>query len=158
MPQHGGMTASILTCQRVTCQEAWSTPFWKGIVDDYAREVSYPDLPADPNWDRYLELEAAGILRPIGLFDGDRLVGFATYLLYELPHFKGTRLASCEGIFAEPDVRKRGGGIKLIRALFRAAKEDGAHGIFLGAKAGTAAAKVYERLAEPMNVLFWRKL
>ena len=70
-PHHSGMTACILTCRRVTCQEAWSTPFWKGIVDDYAREVSYPDLPADPNWDRYLELEAAGLLRPISFFDGE---------------------------------------------------------------------------------------
>jgi len=125
---------------------------------EYTQDVSYTDLPADPDWDAYLKLEKSDVLRPIGIFDGERLIGFSTYLLYQLPHFAGKCLASCESLWLDLDYRKQGAGMILIKALFEFSKEDGAYGIYLGAKVGSRAAKVYERVAEPMNLLFWKKL
>ncbi len=149
---------STIHCSRITCQEAWDNPSWPKIEREYAQDVQYPDLPADPNWDQYLALEAAGALRCIGVFDGEKLIGFANYVLYSLPHFAGKRLASSESVWVDLDYRGQGVGHMLIQALFDYAKEDGVFGMYLGAKIGTRAAKVFEKIATPMNVLYWRKL
>lgn len=151
------MTSNI-HCRRIKCQEAWDSPQWSKIRAEYAKDVQYPDLPADPDWDQYRLLEASGVLRCVGIFDGEKLIGFANYTLYSLPHFAGKRLASSESLWLDLDYRHQGVGHQLIQALFDFAKEDGAFGIYLGAKIGTRAAEVFEKIATPMNVLFWRKL
>ena len=145
-------------CRRITCREAWGSREWPKIEAEYAKDVQYPDLKPDPDWDQYERLEAAGVLRPVGLFDGERLIGFANYMLYSLPHFAGKKLASSESLWVDLDYRHTGAGRKLIQALFDFAKEDGVFGIYLGAKIGTRAAQVFEKIATPMNVLYWRKL
>lgn len=145
-------------CRRITCREAWSSREWPKIEREYGEDVQYPDLKPDPDWEQYEQLEAAGVLRPIGVFDGDRLIGFANYMLYTIPHFAGKRLASSESLWVDKDYRHTGAGRLLISRLFDFAREDGAFGIYLGAKIGTRAAQVFEKIATPMNVLYWRKL
>lgn len=149
---------STIHCRRITCQEAWDSPQWPKILTEYAHDVQYSDLRADPDLEQYRALEASGALRCVGVFDGEKLIGFANYLLYSLPHFAGKRLASSESIWVDLDYRHQGVGHQLIQALFDFAKEDGVYGLYLGAKLGTRAAEIFSRIAKPMNVLFWRKL
>lgn len=144
--------------RRITCREAWENPAWPEVEKGYAKEVVYPDLPPDPDYETYLQLEKSGVLRSIGVFDGDKIVGFANYTLYRLPHFAGRNLAACESIWVDERYRRRGCGLRLCRAMFKFAKEDGVYGMYLGSKIGTNAAKLFEHLAVPMNLVFWKKL
>lgn len=150
--------AKTISFRRISCQEALNSPRWPQIQAAYEDECRYPDLPADLDVDAYCALEASGAFHAIGAFDGAELVGFATYILYSIPHFKGRRLASCESIWLDRAYRVRGNGMRLIDEMMRLAKEDGAYGIYLGAKVGTAAERAYSHVATPMNILFWRKL
>lgn len=152
------MTSQTLSFRRITCQEAWDSPQWPHIQAAYSAAVTYPDLQADPDFEAYRALEAAGVLRCVGAFDGEKLVGFANYILYGLPHFKGKRLASSESLWLDDAYRGRGLGRQLIESMGAFAREDGAYGMYLGAKIGTPGEKALARFAEPMNVLFWRRL
>lgn len=148
------MTAKI-ACKRISCREVFAHPT---LIDAYGKDVNYPDLPGDPDEARYCALEDAGTMRTLGVFVDGVLAGFASYFVYSIPHFKDRTLSTCESIYVEPAYRSKGAGAALIRALLKAAKADGAYGIYLGARVGTDAARVFERIATPMNVLFWRKL
>lgn len=149
---------TALTCRRVTCREAWDSAEWPKIQAEYGADVRYPDLSPEPDWDLYLKLEAQRVLRCVGLFDGPRLVGFANYIVTQLPHFAGKRLASTESLWVDLDYRGRGAGRQLLGALQAFAREDGCYGIYLGAKVGSRAEKVLASFATPMNTLFWVKL
>lgn len=149
------MTISI---RRITCREAWENPAWPKIVKEYGEDVRYPDLEPEPDYDLYLWLEIRGTLHIIGAFDDDRLVGVASYVTTNLPHFKGKKLASSESLWLDNDYRKRGIGRSLIQVAEQSAKADGCYGFYWGIKRGTRAEQLFEKIATPMNVLFWRKL
>lgn len=147
-----------ISIRRITCREAWENPSWSKIVKEYGEDVKYPDLEPDPDYESYLWLEIKGTLHSVGAFDGDRLVGFVNYVTTKIPHFKGKTLASSESLWVDLDYRKTGVGRELIEAAERFAKEDGCYGIYWGVKKGTRAEKLFEKIATPMNVLFWKKL
>lgn len=154
------MSTKTFTCRRITCREAFSRPEWPALEKAYGEEILYEDLPPAPDRRMYELLEAQGILRPVGLFEGEELIGFAAYITTVLPHFGGGRvLATCESIWLREDRREgTGAGSLLLKTLFSCAKDDGAYGMYLGAKIGTQADKIFDRIAKPVNTLYWRKL
>ena len=97
-------------------------------------------------------------MHSVGAFDGDRLVGFVNYVTTTIPHFQGKRLASSESLWVDLDYRRAGVGRALIEAAERFAKEDGCYGFYWGVKKGTRAEQLFEKVATPMNTLFWKKL
>lgn len=144
---------------RATFSDLKSHPDFNLLVDSYGKEIVYDGFPEPAlNFEWYEAMESSGTLRTVLLLDGDRLAGFCQFTLSELPHFKGMRVAGTESIFVLPQYRKGGAALKLLREVFRYAKEEGARGIYLGAKTGSSAAKLFSVLAEPMNQLFWRPL
>ena len=149
------MTISI---QRITCREAWGNPAWPKIVKEYGEDVRYPDLEPDPDYQEYLWLEIKGTLHSVGAFDGDRLVGVVNYVTTTYPHFKWKRLASSESLCVDLAYRRAGVGRALFEAAERFAKEDGCYGFYWGVKKGTRAEQLFEKVATPMNTLFWKKL
>lgn len=142
----------------MTVAEFFNRPEANDIIAEYTTESGNPDLGnAMPSQKQYEQMERSEILNVIGAFDEDSLVGFVTVVVTMYPHF-GKLVGSVESIWLRKDKRAGGAGLRLLKAAFANAKERGAVGCYLGARFGSRQHKLYERLFQPMNVLFWKKL
>jgi len=89
------------------------------IVEKHWHEVGVhkEDVPLSVDYEKYRTLEAQGILKLISARQGDRLVGYASFLVLPHLHYSRTLHALNDAIFVDPAVR--GAGIKLIREAER---------------------------------------
>ena len=99
----------------------------------------------DPDWVAFGELERAGRLFCLGVFDGWALVGYS--LNIDVPahlHYRGTHYAQNSAFFVAKKHRRGGTGRALMAATEAAAKALGATRLLTHAKVGTA----YERMLD----------
>lgn len=131
-------------------------PEFMPLADAYAKEAGNPEFGEwRINKDWYADLERSGLGQAFGVFEDEKLVGFAYAVLNVQPHFTNTTVLAVDAIYVTPDARKRNGGLALLRALKAHAKAMKADGLLLGAKLNTDAYRLYEAVAKPMNTLFW---
>lgn len=131
-------------------------PEFMPLADAYAKEAGNPefgDWHINKGW--YQDLERSGLGQAFGVYEDDKLVGFAYAVLNVQPHFTGVTVLAVDAIYVTPEARKRNGGLALLRALKAHAKAMKADGLLLGAKLNTDAYRLYEAVAKPMNTLFW---
>ena len=89
----------------VSYREILDASNWQELLDEYAQEcASYELGPPRPQRELYEKLEASGGFQAFGVYDQDALVGFATVLIYVLPHF-GIKVATSESIFVTAEFR-----------------------------------------------------
>lgn len=142
----------------MTVAEFFNRPEANDIIAEYTAESGNPDLgSAMPSQQQYEQMESSGILSVLGAFEGDSLVGFVSVVVTMYPHF-GKLVGSVESIWLRNDKRAGSAGLRLLKTAFANAKERGAVGCYLGARHGSRQHRLYERLFQPMNVLFWKKL
>jgi len=97
----------------------------KGLLAEYAAECSIPEIgETNPQREMYAHMESTGFMRCFGAFEGDDLVGFASILIYVLPHY-GKTVASVESLFVQKSHRHGGSGVKLMQTIEKEAKEKG---------------------------------
>lgn len=150
------MKKESIRCSRIRCRDVFASERLKGFVGRYAEECGYSR--GNPDKDLYEQVESQGTLKCIGLFAGDQLVGFSTYVIGPSTHVKGTTVAFSDSLWVEPEFRKGRSGLLLISETERFAREDGCRGILWGVCTGTQAEKVFARLARPVNTIFWKEL
>jgi hypothetical protein len=122
-----------VTVRACTFDEIASAPNFLDLCEEYARESAITELGAPTmNCDTYRAMEAAGILRAVLAEQDGQLVGFATLIVSELPHFS-KRVASVESIFIAGAARNGGAWLTLRSAVERLATECGAVGILFSA-------------------------
>nr|WP_269805969.1 GNAT family N-acetyltransferase [Pseudomonas sp. NMI1173_11] len=103
-------------------------------------------------------MEAAGALHVVGAFAPD-LVGLASLLVYDLPHYAGRRICTMESFFVDPKHRAGGTGIRLLRAAEARALELGAMAMMVSAPANGRLATVLPRSGyRETNRVFMRAL
>ena len=94
------------------------------LLSEYAAECSIPEIgETAPQEALYAQMENAGMMSCFGVFFGDSLVGFATILVYVLPHY-GRRVASVESLFIAKAHRDGGNGSELMRTIECEAQSD----------------------------------
>lgn len=131
-------------------------PEFMPLADAYAKEAGNPEFgewQINRGW--YVDLERSGLGQAFGVFEDEKLVGFAYAVLNVQPHFTNTTVLAVDAIYVTPEARKRNCGLALLRALKSHAKAMKADGLLLGAKLNTDAYRLYEAVAKPMNTLFW---
>ncbi len=112
------------------------------LTREYAAECSIPQIgPIDPQADLYARMEASGNFQAFGMFEGERLIGFASALVYTVPHY-GRRVATVESIFLERAHRNGRNGNALMNAIEGYAKEGKCEAILYSARTGSQ----FERL------------
>lgn len=84
----------------------------------------YPDIPLDPDWNAYLNIQDAGRLRVFTARREGVLVGYAIYFVGPHPHYKSTVFAVQDILFVRPELRG-GAGAKLILWADQALKDEG---------------------------------
>ncbi|MGB2625658.1 MAG: GNAT family N-acetyltransferase [Candidatus Acidiferrum sp.] len=135
-------------------------PATKRLFDEYAAECAQPELGDPcPQSDLYEAMEKCGTLRTFGVFSGEHLIGFASLLIYVLPHY-GKKIATTESIFVTEDSRKTGAGQKLLDFIEHYAKQNECVAVLYTAPTGSQFSQVLESKSRyrHSNNVFIRKL
>lgn len=77
------------------------------LLRKHWREIAhYPDIELDPDYPRYLAMEAAGVLRIFTARTSGRLAAYAIFGLSPALHYKGSLQATCDILFVDPELRR----------------------------------------------------
>jgi predicted acetyltransferase len=100
------------------------------------QEIHYDELalhkehiPLDPDYDRYLSLESKENLKTYLLKDGNKLVGYAVFLISPMLHYKSTICAANDILYISKEHRKGMTGVKFIKYCEQKLKEEGVNKI-----------------------------
>jgi GNAT superfamily N-acetyltransferase len=135
-------------------------PKAESLFAEYAAESSISEIgEINPQTQLYAAMDASGMLRCFGAYDGERLIGFATTLLYSLPHY-GKKIATVESIFVAKDERSSGAGRELMEAVEEYAKGAGCVAILYTAPVGSQLERLLnvKRAYRQTNSVFTRSL
>lgn len=144
----------------VSYAEILEAPNAKALLDEYAQECSIPLIgEACPQADMYSAMEATGMFQAFGVFDEERLIGFAALLIYVLPHY-GRKIATVESLFLSKAHRSAQGGSALMETIESYAKEQGCVAILYNARAESQLERLLTLLKpyERTNSVFCRSL
>lgn len=90
-----------------------------------------------PDWGKYEQLEAAGIVVALAAFTGDEMVGYAVTFVHTHLHYAGLVYAQNDVLFVAAPHRKSRLGLRLIAQTEHEVKERGARLLLWHAKEGT---------------------
>lgn len=130
------------------------------LFAEYAAECSLPEIGSiAPQADLYAVMERGGSLRTFGVFRKKQLIGFASLLVYVLPHY-GRKVASTESIFIAAAERNTGAGKQLLAFIEHYAHDAGCQAVLYSAPTGSQFARVLaaQRKYRHSNDIFIRKL
>lgn len=130
------------------------------LLAAYARESAIPELgQGNAQFATYYALEKSGMLRVLGAYKGEKLVGFVAVLVSELPHY-GCLVATTESFFVSPTARKAGVGLALLQKAEALAASVGAKGMLVSAPTGGRLERVMSRSSayRQTNSVFFRGL
>tara|TARA_R110000822_G_scaffold310366_1_gene442849 strand:+ start:1486 stop:1950 length:465 start_codon:yes stop_codon:yes gene_type:complete len=83
-------------------------------------------IKLNPDWERYAELDAAGILRIFTARDNGQLVGYCVLLVSQSLHYKDHIFAVNDVVFVLPDSRAGATGYHLIKFAEDHCRQSGA--------------------------------
>lgn len=151
------MEAIIRLCKVSDIENDAALP---ALLAGYARESSIPELGhGKAQFETYSALEQAGMLRVLGAYQGDALIGFIAILVSELPHY-GCLVATTESFFVSPSARKGGVGRALLANAEALAASVGAKGMLVSAPTGGRLELVMQRSSayRQTNSVFFKAL
>lgn len=137
--------AAAVTIRHIALAElsAQAGELLKAHWREIAREKDLMVL--DPDWSRYEQLEAAGLLLSLGAFDGEQMVGYSVGLVHPHPHYRGLVYYQNDVLFVSPEARHSRLGIRLIQDTEAAAEAMGARWHAWHAKKGSKLDFLLER-------------
>lgn len=148
------------TLRPVHYADILDSPEAEDLLREYSAECSIPEIgPTSPQRDMYASMEATGLMHSFGVYKGASLVGFATLLVFVLPHY-GKKIANVESLFLAKAHRSGGLGRQLMTEIEKVAKEMQCSVMLYNARTGTslerflAAVPQYQRT----NSVFLRSL
>jgi GNAT superfamily N-acetyltransferase len=100
---------------------------------DYLEKGRTPFLP-DPDWEVYDRMAKEGVLGIYTVRDAGTLVGYAVFVAFPSPHYKGKLIANCDVIFLSPEYHGQGAGKKLIQYSEQDLKSRGVDAICISTK------------------------
>lgn len=142
-----------VTLKRCTLAELTAAPNFMALLDEYSAESAIDGLGSqDMQGETYAALESTGLLKIVGAYLGDELIGFIGVLCSVLPHF-GKKVGISESYFVAAAHRKTGSGLLLLKEAEAIAAEYGALGFLLSAPLGgrlssVLPAKGYEQTSQ----------
>jgi GNAT superfamily N-acetyltransferase len=134
----------MLEIRPTTVAELEAAPNFGALLDEYAAECAIDGLPhPKAKIEMYRVMEAGGVLKVVGAFIGDEVVGFITVLTCILPHYSDY-VSVTESFFVERAARPTGAGIGLLRRAEAIARELSSKGLLVSAPSGGTLAAVLE--------------
>lgn len=148
----GAVTHNAATIRPLTSDDysAW-LPLWQQYMGFHG--VWPEDVPLAA-WPRFLD--PGEPMYAIGAFVNERLVGFAHYVFHR---HTWTEANCCflADVFTVPDARRSGVAKTLVESVFARAAERGADHVYgTTLLSNELSHRLYDQVAERMNVLFYR--
>jgi L-amino acid N-acyltransferase YncA len=113
----------------------------------------------DVNWDMYAELEDAGSFILATARDGDKLVGYLSFVLSETPHIRGYIQAVSDAFFIDKEYRGKAIASDLVKQLEESLKAVGVSWITLVFPEGEKSDTFMERLGySPTDTMYGKSL
>ena len=133
---------------QVSAAKADDKAAWQGLWEGYLgfyRHALAPDI-TDLTFERALDPH-----QPMFLLlarDGDRVIGFATFVLH-LSTWARTHYLYLEDLFVAEEARGRGAGRALIERIVETGRQNGCQRVYwVTHESNTAARGLYDKLAE----------
>lgn len=131
------------------------------LLAEYSAECALPELgEAAPQAHLYEAMERSGAMQAFGVFEGRALIGFATVLIYTVPHY-GKWASATESIFIAREKRSAGAAGLLLDTIDGYAKGRGCEASFYSAPVGSRFARflhLHSDRYRNTNSVFLRKL
>jgi GNAT superfamily N-acetyltransferase len=119
------------------------------LIAHWAETAMYKDkVPYAPAWDKYYNLENAGVLKIVTARLGDRLIGYFVATLLPNMHYSDTLYALNDILYIDPAYRNAGNGTAMLVAAEQIFKG-------LGAQVITVHMKVYAPFDGICKALDW---
>lgn len=119
-----------------------------GLIQMHYNEIALNKdiIKLNPDWDAYQKMEAQGFTRAFTARDGDKLVGYAVFVVTTALHYKD-HLFACNDIFyLHPEYRKGFVGYKLLKNAMGWLKDDGVTKVHFNTKVHKPLDALFERL------------
>lgn len=132
------MLATDVTIRAATLAEV--RPFIGPLLEEHWAEIALDrdTVKLDPLWTRYEQLEDAGVLHILAVWDGGALVGYSVNVYVDQhPHYAGLSYLQNDVFFLKSTHRRGRLGARLLGATEALAKELGAAMVLLHAKEHT---------------------
>lgn len=130
------------------------------LMEKHWEEIAhYKDIPLNPDYETYLKMEDANILRVFTARDDDGvLIGYAVFFLKHNLHYKDSYQALQDIIYVDPE--RRGIGARLILWSEKQLKADGVQVVCQHIKASTPhTVELFERLGyEKIDIILGKRL
>lgn len=126
----------------------------------WAEIAHYPDIPLDPDYDRYVQAERNGQLRIFTARHDGKLVGYAIYGVTRGLHYKGSLIAVQDILFVTPAFRRGRIASRLIDHVHAHLRAEGVQVVVDHVKAAhPALGRLLERKgSELMDQIYTRRL
>jgi GNAT superfamily N-acetyltransferase len=142
----------------VSYAEILNDPNAKALLHEYALECSLPELGyASPQPDLYELLEKSGGFQAFGVYEDEMLVGFATVLIYVLPHY-GQKVATSESIFIAQSHRASSAGVELLAFIEDYARQKDCLAFLYSASEGSRFDRLLSTRYRHSNNVYLRNL
>jgi hypothetical protein len=104
-------------------------------------------------------MESSGLMESFGVFKEGRMIGFATILIFTLPHY-GKKIANVESLFLSAVHRRGGAGKELMEHVESVAMGRQCAGVLYNARAGSSLERLLDSCSryERTNSVFLRSL
>lgn len=119
----------------------------------------YADMPSDPDYARYQEVEAAGHLRAYTARVGRELVGYTTFFVGKGLHYRTVLIATEVATYLAPEHRKGLTGMRFMKFVDTELAAEGVQVISRHVKHRRDFGPVLERMGyEVQDVVYTKKL
>jgi len=129
------------------------------LLLEHWKEIShYPDIPLDPDENKYYSSEGAGLLRVYTARDeANKIIGYAVFFVCTSAHYKNSLQAMQDIIYVDP--KHRGMGGRFILWCDRQLKAEGVQVVFQHIKAKHNYGRMLERFGyELIDLIYGRRL
>ena len=99
-----------------------------------------------PDWDRYRNLENAGMLLTLAVYDENKIIGYSVTLLYHNMHYFDLADAFNDVLYIHSSYRNRPWGIRLIKRTEDEVRKRGAKMMLFHGKPGTVFSTIMPRM------------
>jgi len=108
------------------------------LIAAHWREIAvWQDIPLDPDWVAYENLERIGMLSIYTVrTENNKLVGYAVFIMRKHIHYKGHSWAANDIVFVDPDYRDGRVGRNLVKFWEQDLKARGINVVHVNVKVG----------------------
>lgn len=112
-----------------------------------------------PDVSRYANMEDLGMIITLALYHEEKIVGYSVCAIIDNMHFANLKVGINELLFLHPEYRKGSWGVRLIKAMERAAADRGAKMILFSGRNDTTFSELMPKIGyEIEDVVFSKEL